>query len=286
MRPIAPLSVEKKKYPMVEHLNFTAFTAWATHTSAAYLLSLGYLTLLALMILVERRVPHAREPSGSSARFNVSYALVMLGIMTVLKPAALAVALALTAACGAGWIGFSPTPTGWLAAFVSLLLISDLLEYLFHRAQHTFPILWRMHSFHHSAEHFDVTLAYRNFWAEPLLKMALLYPIPGVLLNCPEVFQYVAHMNLRFSPKGWGFVVTHPQYHRVHHSRHALHYNKNLCALLPLWDFLFGTLHRPVAGEFVDVGLVDRGPPTSIRQALVWAWSREGIHPVATEPGR
>ena len=126
-----------------------------------------------------------------------------------------------------------------------VLLISDLLEYLFHRAQHTFPILWRMHSFHHSAEHFDVTLAYRNFWAEPLLKMALLYPIPGVLLNCPasaalvvggigQVFQYVAHMNLRFSPKGWGFVVTHPQYHRVHHSRHALHYNKNLCALLPL----------------------------------------------------
>ena len=76
------------------------------------------------MILVERRVPHAREPSGSSARFNVSYALVMLGIMTVLKPAALAVALALTAACGAGWIGFSPTPT-WMAGGIRVTGAAD-----------------------------------------------------------------------------------------------------------------------------------------------------------------
>ena len=254
-------------------------TQWTVQTSVVYLISLAYLSLLLCMIAIERITPRARESSIESMKFNLTYTIVMLALVAALKPLAMVVSLALTASLGAGWIHFPPSLLGWCGAFLALLFVTDLLEYWFHRAQHTFPLLWKMHEFYHSAEHFEVTLAYRHFWVEPLIKTAFLYPLPGVLLKCPQsgifvvagiwqVFQYFAHMNVRFSPKAFGLLVTHPQYHRVHHSKAAFHYNKNLCALLPLWDILFGTLHRPAPDEFVDVGLEACPPPRSIWEAI------------------
>jgi sterol desaturase/sphingolipid hydroxylase (fatty acid hydroxylase superfamily) len=254
-------------------------TQWIAHFSFTYLLSIAYLALLACMILIERCVPNASSHSGASMRFNIVYALVMLAILAALKPLAMVVPLMLTKAVGAGWLSFPATTLGWFGAFVALLLVTDFLEYAFHRAQHSVPFLWRMHQLHHSAEHFDVTLAYRHFWLEPLIKTAFIYPLPGILLKSPgsaiavvagigQVFQYVAHMNARFSPPGLGLLVTHPQYHRVHHSKAAIHYNKNLCALLPLWDILFGTLHRPRPDERVDVGLETEVAPHTLWMAV------------------
>lgn len=252
---------------------------WLVHTSTAYLVSIAYLSLLACMIVIERCLPNARAPSGSSMRFNITYTIVMLALLAALKPLAMIAPLTVAAWIGTGWLSFPATAWGWICSFLSLMLFADLLEYLFHRAQHTIPFLWRMHRFHHSAEHFDVTLAYRHFWLEPLLKTILIYPLPGLLLKSPnsviliaaaigQVFQYVAHMNVRLSPRALGLLVTHPQYHRVHHSRAVIHYNKNFCALLPLWDILFGTLHRPEPREFVDVGLEPGATPTTLWEAL------------------
>lgn len=257
----------------------TGLENWSVQVSLLYLISLAYLTLLLIMLVIERALPHARPSCAESMKFNLTYTVVMLALVAVLKPLAMAIAFAIPADLGLGWLRFPSTALGWLGALVSLALVTDFLEYWFHRAQHTFTLLWKMHKLHHSAEHFDVTLSYRHFWVEPLLKTALVYPLPAVLLKCPQsatlvvaaiwqLFQYVAHMNVRFSPKALGLVFTHPQYHRIHHSRAALHYNKNLCALLPLWDILFGTLHRPAQNEFVDVGLEGVSPPQTMWEAI------------------
>jgi sterol desaturase/sphingolipid hydroxylase (fatty acid hydroxylase superfamily) len=269
--PVEDLDV---RFPLSE------LTQWTVQTSVVYVVSLAYLSVLFCMIAIERVMPRARESSFESMKFNLTYTVVMLALVAALKPLAMVAALALTASLGAGWIHFPPSLPGWCGALLALVFVTDLLEYWFHRAQHRIPLLWKMHEFHHSAEHFEVTLAHRHFWVEPLLKTAFLYPLPGVLLKCPQsaifvvagiwqVFPYIAHMNVRFSPKGFGLLVTHPQYHRVHHSKSASHYNKNLCALLPLWDVLFGTLHRPAPDEFIDVGLEDSPPPRSIWDAII-----------------
>lgn len=270
----------------------SALTQWTAKTSVVYLISLAYLSLLICMIAIERMAPKARELSVESVKFNLTYTVVMLALVAALKPLAMAVSQALTASLGTGWIHFPPSLLGWCGAFLALVFVTDFLEYWFHRAQHAFPFLWRMHEFHHSAQHFDVTLAYRHFWVEPLIKMAFLYPLPVVLLKCPQsamfvvagmwqVFQYFAHMNVRFSPKTFGLLVTHPQYHCVHHSRSALHYNKNLCALLPVWDILFGTFHRPAPDEFADVGLEACPPPGSVWDAITGPFrpTREQLRP-------
>jgi len=271
----------------------SSITRWAVDTSVDYLTSLGYLILLGVMIAVELSLPRAAPRSAETARFNIFYTVIMLALVAALRPLAMIVPLSLTAALGGGWISFPPGAVGWCCGFVALLLLRDLLEYLWHRAQHTFPLLWRMHELHHSAEHFDVTLSQRHFWLEPLLRMALLYPLLGLLLKPPvgavlvvigicQVFgSYLPHMNFRFSPK-LALLVNHPQYHRVHHSRSMQDYNRNLCSLLPLWDVVFGTLRRPLPDEFVEVGLEGCDPPRSLWQALYWPWRRRERQALAT----
>ena len=242
-------------------------------------------SMLLLALTTEKCVPHARRPSWEHAWFNIRYTVVLLGIIAGFRPFLLAFPLMFTRALDVGYITFAPGALGWLCAFLAVLVMTDLLEYLFHRAQHTFSVLWRMHELHHSAEHYDVTLSYRHFWFEPLLKMTLLYPLVGVVFNVPAtvgmavgtvflVNHHVAHMNWRFSPRRFSLLVSHSQYHRLHHSRNECDYNKNFCDLLPLWDILFGTLRQPARDEFVDVGLGSGAAPHNLMQALLWPWRR------------
>lgn len=248
------------------------------------LISLSTASLMLLIALTaEKWVPHARRPSREHAWFNIRYTVVMLGIIAGLRPFLLVIPLMFTRALAVGYITFAPGVLGWSCAFLAVLVTTDLLEYLFHRAQHRFSVLWKMHELHHSAEHYDVTLSYRHFWFEPLLKMTVLYPLVGVVFNVPAtvgmavgivflVNHHVGHMNVRFSPRRFALLVSHPQYHRLHHSRYERDYNKNFCDLLPLWDLLFGTLQQPARDEFVDVGLDSGDAPRSLMQALLWPW--------------
>jgi sterol desaturase/sphingolipid hydroxylase (fatty acid hydroxylase superfamily) len=241
--------------------------------------------VLMIMVPTEARMPNARPPSSESAWFNVRYMIVSAALRALLRPLLIGAALMWPSVLGAGWITFTSSVRGWCFAFLAVLLMSDLLTYLFHRAQHAVPFLWRMHEFHHSAEHLDVTVGYRIFWIEPLIKMVFLYPLIGVVFKVPvtvsiafaivnELLNQWAHMNLRFSPGRFGLLIIHPQYHRLHHSRSERGYNKNFSGLLPLWDILFGTLCRPVRDEFVDVGLDSVVARHSLREALLWPWLR------------
>lgn len=274
------------------------FSAAAAHWLAAlpadFLASLATAgAALCVAIVIEACVPHARAASARHAWFNVRYMTAMLAVLALLRPFALAVSLALTRGFGGGWIAFRDGTAGWCEAFAAVLLLTDLLEYLFHRAQHRFGLLWRMHELHHSAPHYDVTLGYRHFWLEPLIKIALLYPVVGIVFKAPAsvgvavgmvflVNHHVAHMNLRFSPRRFGLIVSHPQYHRLHHSRQAADYNCNFCDLLPLWDMLFGTLRRPRHDEFVEIGLDSLAAPQRIADALLWPWRRGALASTAT----
>src|SRR4051794_17032977 len=58
----------------------------------------------------------------------------------------------------ADWTGAQATadaraPAGILLLFTLVMMVaSDLAYYLYHRAAHTWPILWELHKVHHSAE--------------------------------------------------------------------------------------------------------------------------------------
>ena len=255
------------------------------------LISLGLLVLSILIAISGERVAgrylgEARPPVPAHVWFNIRYSLLASVVNSMLQPILASLALALAHILGGGWIVFPSGGWGWCLAFMSALAVTDLLEYLFHRAQHRFSPLWKMHELHHSAEHFDVTVAYRNFWIEPLLKSVCLYPLVGVLLKVPPsvgvavgmafmLNNHVVHMNVRFGPTRYTLILNNPQYHRMHHSRDPRDYDRNFGAMLLIWDRMFGTLQKPARDQFPDVGLDSSNAPRTLGHAFFWPWCRD-----------
>jgi sterol desaturase/sphingolipid hydroxylase (fatty acid hydroxylase superfamily) len=63
--------------------------------------------------------------------------------------------------------------------------------------------------------------------------------------------------------------VNSPQWHRIHHSVHPEHHDKNFAALLPIWDILFGTAWVPKLDEYPATGIIP-SEKVGIIDSVVW----------------
>lgn len=168
------------------------------------------------------------------------------------------------------------------------LFIFDFLYYWFHRAQHQFSAMWRMHMFHHSDVNVSMLTSVRHHWSEEAIRyffMALpLSLIFGGAKNIPfwlQAFTGLAglyvHWNMPWRlPALTNWIVT-PWYHRIHHSIERKHYNKNFAVMFPIWDILFKTIHRPGKNEFPETGVENISSPNS--PLLLSPWPRSPDEP-------
>jgi sterol desaturase/sphingolipid hydroxylase (fatty acid hydroxylase superfamily) len=169
----------------------------------------------------------------------------------------------------------------WLGDFLLVLVTYDLYRYWTHRLDHMVPILWKLHSFHHSAERITVVTGARHQWLAGVVN-ASYFPIMTVLFNVsPEMASVIAalyflpdgfaHLNYRFPFSLGRFVVVlnNPQWHRIHHSVEPRHFDKNFASLLPLMDICFGTAYFPAKDEFPPTGLVPSERPGAL-EGLLW----------------
>jgi sterol desaturase/sphingolipid hydroxylase (fatty acid hydroxylase superfamily) len=140
-------------------------------------------------------------------------------------------------------------------------------------------VLWAMHSLHHSAEALSIITGARHFWLESAIHTAVV-PVLGIIFKVPPevattvAFIYLlpdgmAHLNLRLSLGRFALVLNNPQYHRIHHSLEAQHYNKNFCKMLPLFDVIFGTAWKPGMDEFPVTGLAGE-KATGFVDGIIW----------------
>lgn len=160
--------------------------------------------------------------------------------------------------------------------FLAFFVVMDLGEYLFHRAQHSVPFLWRMHSLHHSDPDMNVTTTERHFWGDQFIKAVTIWPAAAlivqptglsfILYTVVAMWNYVCHSGLPLSFGRWSWVVNSPAYHRRHHSSLPEHYNSNYAGVLPIWDVLLGSYYQPQGHP--PTGL-DR-KPSSLPQSLAW----------------
>lgn len=163
----------------------------------------------------------------------------------------------------------------WLA-FPLFLIAMDLGEYLFHRAQHAIPWLWKMHSLHHSDPDMNATTAERHFWGESLLKSVTIWPAAIVLIRPTTMvilcyalactWHIAVHSRLRFGFGKFSWLLNSPSYHRRHHSNDSAHFNSNYSALLPIFDVLAGAYNRPTG--FPDTGLDEK--PSKLQDLALW----------------
>ena len=154
------------------------------------------------------------------------------------------------------WPGFTDKA---LVSFVLYLLLFDLVDYLYHRAQHHFNWWWQLHALHHSQRQMTMWTDNRNHLLDDLIRdsvfvlVALLVGVPPgqfvALVAVTLLIENLSHANVRlhFGPLRW--LLVSPRYHRLHHGIGVGHEaagagtlgGHNFAVLFPLWDLLFGT---------------------------------------------
>jgi sterol desaturase/sphingolipid hydroxylase (fatty acid hydroxylase superfamily) len=172
----------------------------------------------------------------------------------------------------------------WLA-FPAYLVVHDLGEYLFHRAQHRIPALWAMHALHHSDPSMSVLTTQRHFWGEPLIKTLTVWsaaslivsPTPLLVLGYAllSLWNFVAHSALRIDFGRWSWLLNSPAYHRRHHSSLPEHYDSNFAALFPIFDVIAGSYFPPTGLDRKPEGAAD----LALWPLVFHGWRRKEVLP-------
>ena len=248
----------------------------------SFIINTGIFVLIVLITRqFEKRNPIEAEQSTAAAVVDWKLAALKWSASQLLKPFTSACAVMLVNAVGGGWIHLRSDGWWLLLSFIVLILAIDLWSYLIHRAQHKFPVLWAMHSLHHSAEALTMVTGARHFWLEEPLISAAIFPTLAIVFKVPMemvmpitlfyliVGDGLAHLNLRMSLGRFALLIQSPQYHRIHHSVKPQHQNKNFCKMLPLFDVIFGTAWKPGKDEYPATGLVGE-KATGFVDGLIW----------------
>jgi sterol desaturase/sphingolipid hydroxylase (fatty acid hydroxylase superfamily) len=210
----------------------------------------GFAAALAVAWLLQRTRPHAGE--GSSLRVNAALWAVDGLVMTGICGACACTVAGWAQARGIGLLRMVPLPV--LVSLPVSVAALDLVSYLWHRANHRAPFLWRFHRVHHSDDHFTVSTAFRFHPGELLLSLPIrlaavvaLGVSPNVVVAFEIVFalaNLVEHGDIALPvalERALGRVVVVPAFHRHHHSAKTAELNTNFGTILILWDRWLGT---------------------------------------------
>ena len=210
--------------------------------------------------------------------------LLVPSAVTMIIAVGYATHTALAYLIGPGSHGAGPAGPLTICLFtVTMLLAYDLSYYVYHYAQHRFPVLWELHKVHHSAE---VLVGVTKDRIHPLDEImnrtwdglvvgaaygvwlffaldpveATIFGINVYVMRNILMMDFVRHTHLKVSFGRWiNAVIICPHYHQLHHSTDSRHFNRNFGLMLSVWDRLFGTLLVPQSGESFSFGLGQEG---------------------------
>ncbi len=132
-----------------------------------------FLSILAIMMLLEWQNPARRSPIKNSTRWFANFGLVVISSVI----ARLAVPVGLTAVAlynqqhGIGLFNHLALATPVVVVLSFLLL--DVLIYWQHRLFHKVPLLWRLHRVHHADAHVDASTGLRFHPLEIVLSIVV-----------------------------------------------------------------------------------------------------------------
>ncbi len=203
-------------------------------------------------------------------RTNASFGALAAAIVRVAVVPAMVRCAREVAARNGGLLRRLPLP-GAVRVIAGVLAL-DYTMYLWHRALHGAPLLWRFHATHHADRDLDATTALR-FHAGELaaslpfrcLQVAALGVSPRLVLTYEVAMQTAAvlhHSNTRLPwrlEQALGLVFVTPRMHGIHHSTDARELASNWSVIFSFWDRLHGThsLHEPQP----TIGLLPENDP-------------------------
>ncbi len=223
---------------------------------------------LALLWTLETVAPQftGRQRRLSHYGHNLALGLLNVAVVSVVFATALVAAAEWSAATGSGLLHRLQAPA-WIEWPLAILLL-DLWMYLWHRLNHRVPLLWRLHSVHHSDAEMDASSASRFHTGEIILSSLarlVVLPVLGVtplqLLGYELLLQPVIlfhHSNVRLPAKfdqALRTVIVTPWMHWVHHSRYQPETDSNFASVFSWWDRLFGSFRLRDDPNTISLGL-------------------------------
>lgn len=155
------------------------------------------------------------------------------------------------------------------------LVLLDAWMYVWHRANHAIPLLWRFHRMHHSDRHMDVTTATRFHLGEHIGSWALrlgLIPLLGLEIWNLIVYDSLVlaitqfhHANISIGPldRALRWLIVTPSMHKVHHSAWQPETDSNYSTVLSVWDRMAGTFRMRLDLKSITFGLHAFADPAS-----------------------
>ena len=164
----------------------------------------------------------------------------------------------------------------WVLQFVEAMLLTDLVQYWFHRAFHRWSFLWGFHAVHHSAKsmdwlagarmHFVEIILLRSVTSLPLLTFGFLPSVMQAYVALVYIYSGLVHANLKGDFDRFGHVMVTPRFHHWHHGIEREAVDVNFAIHFPLWDKLFGTFHLPAGRWPQGYGIPEKMPHGYLRQ--------------------
>ena len=159
----------------------------------------------------------------------------------------------------------------------------DSVSYLWHRANHALPLLWRFHRVHHADPAPGVSTSLRFHAGEILLSVpvrlaaiALLgAPLAGVVafeavFGAANALEHGSFDLPRRLERALGLVLITPALHRRHHSVLASEHDANYGTIFSVWDSLARSRCAGTSDDRFAVGLPEgaTGDPRSLAAML------------------
>lgn len=165
--------------------------------------------------------------------------------------------------------------------FTISVLSSELGFYAVHYCLHKVPWLWSFHRVHHSAEALSFFARFRAHPIELVINQIFIAGIGGLLsgtalylLGLPlhstttaalaiyagpmVLLNILHHSHVWISFGKLNYIISAPIMHQIHHSAEARHHDKNLGAVIMIYDWVFGTIYAPKTRETYRWGLNDK----------------------------
>ncbi len=229
------------------------------------------------LVLLERLRPASPRPPRSEGSRHLRN-LGLWAMNTALSPA-LTAPVAVLAAQTDLWTRAASPHDGWL--LVADLLVLDLWIYVWHRANHEAPLLWRFHAIHHRDGFLDTSSGVRFHPGEVALSALARAPLI-VALDIPltTVLAYDAivlfaalfhHSNVRLPGNvevALRYVVVTPSHHWVHHHAVRADTDSNYATVLTLWDRVFGSWSPTQRTPEMKIGAEDAPDLSLVRLVM------------------
>jgi ornithine lipid hydroxylase len=179
-----------------------------------------------------------------------------------------------------------PTSAPILVQLLLATLLVDFFKYWYHRATHEVPVLWRIHSIHHSLDRLEMLRASYFYPIDIVVTVAtgtlvmLMAGAGSEIIIFHNVYAGITgllnHSNVDFECGFFDAVLNSPGHHRAHHSLGMPGSRSNYGSFFNFTDRLFGTRYLPADQHAIDrIGLdvTYRMPATFLGQlAAPFRW--------------